>query len=613
MSVIMDSCARYPCEATMIQGMTAYPSTPDSPTFTLPMQQAHQGKASHGTMYTAPSALGLIAPVPVTPSSCNSENGASEATPFSLFSPVHDPSDIQSAFPVSSSTSCSLVGSQAPALLAAGLMSPISPFHPGANAGSFMPLHPPPVSVAFAPPSGNTGTRNPVMDPKVMTNNQASLTGWSGYPFLTQHPSSLLSPTEAHYLYPHSGASTSLPFEFTTPTKSMPMTTTATYNGNRTETPLVPLSQDRTLQGIVSRPQGSVPNSGLSLNNSTTLTARPTQRAVSDGEAYWAGLALQVESAKGTLERSHTVRRQRPQPTCTLPTNPLLLSEVTNPKSSRMAVGEGKVNPAMRPATKSSANNPQNRALKRKRDSAESFLTTPQETCQADNHTSSSFPEKSWTQVIPLAKLVGRRPIERTASTTALSVMGTQSSRKRTKRRHTSTSDLESSTQLMVDQALGNYEFINITSNTEESGPVDEPIMSHQTSSTDLGGSENVEVARPETPLKNPDAAAKDITPNETQDDSNVAVLRNFKHKVAEQKRRDAMKEAFERLKKLMPRAILETDDGRELARPMILARAVDYMEQLIQEVHSLRAWQGNTQTVFQNYSMVNMGTKSES
>ncbi|KAJ1642749.1 hypothetical protein IWQ61_010596, partial [Dispira simplex] len=338
----------------------------------------------------------------------------------------------------------------------------------------------------------------------------------------------------------------------------------------------------------------------------------PTRRAVSDGEVYWAGLALQVESAKVTPERSHMIHHQRSQPICTLPTNPLLLSEVTNTKPGRMATDKGNLNLVKRPDTEPSVDSPQNRTLKRKRDSSESFLNVPQETCQPDKDTNGCVPAKPWLQVIPLAKFVGKRPIERTVSTTALSAMGVQSSRKRTKRRHTSTSDSESRAELMVDQALDGYELLNATSNTAEYGHADELTVSHQASPTVLGCSKTLEVVHPATPLDKPDAVANNTTPSGAQDDSNVAVLRNFKHKVAEQKRRDAMKEAFERLKKLMPRNILESDDGRELARPMILARAVDYMEQLIQEVHNLRAWQGNTQTIFQNYPIVSMGTKSE-
>ncbi|RKP34656.1 hypothetical protein BJ085DRAFT_34869, partial [Dimargaris cristalligena] len=69
------------------------------------------------------------------------------------------------------------------------------------------------------------------------------------------------------------------------------------------------------------------------------------------------------------------------------------------------------------------------------------------------------------------------------------------------------------------------------------------------------------------------------------------SAMRNLKHKVAEQKRRDAMKEAFERLKKIVPPYVLESEDGRDLARPVLLARAVDYMEQLTREVHSLRSF----------------------
>ncbi|KAJ1902255.1 hypothetical protein LPJ66_000142 [Kickxella alabastrina] len=60
--------------------------------------------------------------------------------------------------------------------------------------------------------------------------------------------------------------------------------------------------------------------------------------------------------------------------------------------------------------------------------------------------------------------------------------------------------------------------------------------------------------------------------------------------RVSEQRRRDAMRENFDLLKRMLPQAYMASDDGRELARPVLLARFLRWVDDTLIEMASLKA-----------------------
>ncbi|KAJ1992159.1 hypothetical protein GGI25_003015 [Coemansia spiralis] len=60
--------------------------------------------------------------------------------------------------------------------------------------------------------------------------------------------------------------------------------------------------------------------------------------------------------------------------------------------------------------------------------------------------------------------------------------------------------------------------------------------------------------------------------------------------RISEQRRRDAMRENFDLLKRMLPQAYMDSDDGRELARPVLLARFLRWVDDTLIEMEGLKA-----------------------
>ncbi|KAI8319557.1 hypothetical protein GQ54DRAFT_299254 [Martensiomyces pterosporus] len=60
--------------------------------------------------------------------------------------------------------------------------------------------------------------------------------------------------------------------------------------------------------------------------------------------------------------------------------------------------------------------------------------------------------------------------------------------------------------------------------------------------------------------------------------------------RISEQRRRDAMRENFDLLKRMLPQAYMASDDGRELARPVLLARFLRWVDDTLMEMESLKS-----------------------
>ncbi|KAJ2016311.1 hypothetical protein H4S04_005812 [Coemansia sp. S16] len=59
--------------------------------------------------------------------------------------------------------------------------------------------------------------------------------------------------------------------------------------------------------------------------------------------------------------------------------------------------------------------------------------------------------------------------------------------------------------------------------------------------------------------------------------------------RISEQRRRDAMRENFDLLKRMLPQGYMTSDDGRELARPVLLARFLRWVDDTLIEMESLK------------------------
>ncbi|KAJ1674178.1 hypothetical protein EV182_003802, partial [Spiromyces aspiralis] len=60
--------------------------------------------------------------------------------------------------------------------------------------------------------------------------------------------------------------------------------------------------------------------------------------------------------------------------------------------------------------------------------------------------------------------------------------------------------------------------------------------------------------------------------------------------RISEQRRRDAMRENFDLLKRMLPTEYMHSDDGRELARPVLLARFLRWVDDKLIEMETLRS-----------------------
>ncbi|KAJ2658963.1 hypothetical protein IWW48_003761 [Coemansia sp. RSA 1200] len=92
----------------------------------------------------------------------------------------------------------------------------------------------------------------------------------------------------------------------------------------------------------------------------------------------------------------------------------------------------------------------------------------------------------------------------------------------------------------------------------------------------------------PPLPLLTPGAAASD--------DAMSSFSSNFEQntlqwqRISEQRRRDAMRENFDLLKRMLPQSYMDSDDGRELARPVLLARFLRWVDDTLIEMEGLKA-----------------------
>ncbi|KAJ1935125.1 hypothetical protein FBU59_005483 [Linderina macrospora] len=60
--------------------------------------------------------------------------------------------------------------------------------------------------------------------------------------------------------------------------------------------------------------------------------------------------------------------------------------------------------------------------------------------------------------------------------------------------------------------------------------------------------------------------------------------------RISEQRRRDAMRENFDLLKRMLPQEYMTSDDGRELARPVLLARFLRWVDDTLIEMENLKS-----------------------
>ncbi|KAJ2852030.1 hypothetical protein IWW36_000609 [Coemansia brasiliensis] len=60
--------------------------------------------------------------------------------------------------------------------------------------------------------------------------------------------------------------------------------------------------------------------------------------------------------------------------------------------------------------------------------------------------------------------------------------------------------------------------------------------------------------------------------------------------RISEQRRRDAMRENFDLLKRMLPQEYMDSDDGRELARPVLLSRFLRWVDDTLIEMENLKA-----------------------
>ncbi|KAJ2803948.1 hypothetical protein H4R21_001836 [Coemansia helicoidea] len=60
--------------------------------------------------------------------------------------------------------------------------------------------------------------------------------------------------------------------------------------------------------------------------------------------------------------------------------------------------------------------------------------------------------------------------------------------------------------------------------------------------------------------------------------------------RISEQRRRDAMRENFDLLKRMLPQEYMSSDDGRELARPVLLSRFLRWVDDTLIEMENLKS-----------------------
>ncbi|KAJ2389639.1 hypothetical protein GGI05_003442 [Coemansia sp. RSA 2603] len=90
------------------------------------------------------------------------------------------------------------------------------------------------------------------------------------------------------------------------------------------------------------------------------------------------------------------------------------------------------------------------------------------------------------------------------------------------------------------------------------------------------------------TPVSSDEALAVTLT----ETDKDAAENHNSVQwqRISEQRRRDAMRESFDLLKRMLPQSYMTSDDGRELARPVLLARFLRWVDDTLIEMEGLKA-----------------------
>ncbi|KAJ2608953.1 hypothetical protein H4S08_004249 [Coemansia sp. RSA 1365] len=71
--------------------------------------------------------------------------------------------------------------------------------------------------------------------------------------------------------------------------------------------------------------------------------------------------------------------------------------------------------------------------------------------------------------------------------------------------------------------------------------------------------------------------------------------------RISEQRRRDAMRENFDLLKRMLPQEYMDSDDGRELARPVLLSRFLRWVDDTLIEMENLKSEVARLQLVASN------------
>ncbi|KAJ1989797.1 hypothetical protein H4R33_001938 [Dimargaris cristalligena] len=516
------------------------------------------------------------------------------------------------------------------ALFAAGLISPISPFHVSAhqhpstfmghamsganNAWGVFPFlqHDPATMLQAAAAAGQNTTK---------VDSQGSMGGYLTNDALTN--SYLYNMSGVPFL---SGAEATYFNNFMTPTKG----THLDYH-HQHPTGLMVGSLEQ-VEGSLNTSVSVPPHLGLGLAapGSAPASAKAARRTVSDGEAYWAGLALQGPTHYTPVRQrvvSYHGSTDGPPFQCNgggVTASSLLMSAVpprplTSHPTPRKQKIPRKATPNRLTQTGPTPTDPTSPScgavLNRKR----KYL--PNDT--SVRRTSTINPE-CLTNIVPLSTQIRQdgtkngkpQALFRNMARSGLGVNTTSTcpktgmgpACKRTKQDHAgelppNLAKVNRSLEALEKQLPPSPSLDSTIPGQSEVDSVDPLSDDHSTSSPvrmtpeksmglDMGHSSTF--ATPNHPHSVPEESS---------------AMRNLKHKVAEQKRRDAMKEAFERLKKIVPPYVLESEDGRDLARPVLLARAVDYMEQLTREVHSLRSFHGNTAPFMNNYPLMGVGT----
>ncbi|PIA16784.1 hypothetical protein COEREDRAFT_15013 [Coemansia reversa NRRL 1564] len=80
--------------------------------------------------------------------------------------------------------------------------------------------------------------------------------------------------------------------------------------------------------------------------------------------------------------------------------------------------------------------------------------------------------------------------------------------------------------------------------------------------------------------------------------------------RISEQRRRDAMRENFDLLKRMLPQEYMDSDDGRELARPVLLSRFLRWVDDTLIEMENLKTEVARLQLVV---SATNINPSSDS